>query len=121
MTGQYTLSSTPLPSQEVIAHQKIEHDESTFGESSFEIQEVESVYYQFGEATLCSNLHLSYDKLNSTLPDAKRESIQLQVAILKSLQCTDKQHIPDNLQFRDMGYMYFTDSCCIPFLKEVDC
>ena len=41
-------------------------------------------------------------------------SYQDEITILKAIQCTDKDHVPDYLQCRDKGYMY------IPFIRNVD-
>ena len=84
------------------------------------ILEEEGVYYRFGGAALATMLHLRYNQLKSGIQESKRESVKFEITILKAIQCTDKQHIPEYLQYRDMGYMYFPAARFIPFIKNVD-
>ena len=67
------------------------------------ILEEEGVYYRFGGAALATMLHLRYNQLKSGIQESKRESVKFEITILKAIQCTDKQHIPEYLQYRDMA------------------
>ena len=106
----------------VAKHQKKQADgDHDSGEGpSLEDQE-EGVYYRFGGAALAAMLHLRYDQLKSDVhAEYKRECVKDEITILKAIQCTVKHHIPDYLQYRDMGYMYFPAARYIPFIKNVD-
>ena len=107
--------------QKVVEQHKCEQTESGSDQSqAVGIQEdSDDVYYRFGGAALAAMLHLRYDKLK-TAPNSEKDTIRAQITVLKAIQCTDKSHIPEYLQYRDMGHMYFPDSRYIPFLKEVD-
>lgn len=39
---------------------------------------------------------------------------------VKGFQCTDKSHIPEELKYRDRGFMYFPSSAMLPFLRALD-
>ena len=80
----------------------------------------EGVYYRFGGAALSAMLHLRYDQLKSGVHELKREAVKDEITILKAIQCTDKHHVPDYLQYRDRGYMYFPAARYIPFIRNVD-
>ena len=58
-------------------------------------------------------LHLRYDLLKSA-PEAKKDPE------IKILECTEKSHIPEYLQYRDRGHVYFPKRCFIPFIRAVD-
>ena len=84
------------------------------------LDQEEGVYYRFGGAALAAMLHLRYDQLKCGVHESKRESVKVEITILKAIQCTDKDHVPDYLRYRDMGYMYFPAARYIPFIKSVD-
>lgn len=79
----------------------------------------DSVYYRFCGAALASMLHARYKKRNTCKPSQKG-SVNREITILRGIKCTDKSHIPLELQYRDRGYMYFPTQDFIPFLREVD-
>ena len=83
------------------------------------VQEEDGVYYRFGGATLAAMLHQRYKQLKF-VPESKRESVKVQIMVLKAIQCTDKHQLPKYLQYRDNGYMYFPDVHYIPFIKNLD-
>ena len=105
--------------QRVALHQKREQSDDLDQTPTLEDQEV-GVYYRFGGAALAAMLHLRYDQLNPGIDESKRECVRDEITILKAIQCTTKDHVPDYLQYRDMGYMYFPAACYIPFIKNVD-
>lgn len=82
-------------------------------------QDTDDVYFRFGGATLASMLHLRYDSIRSA-PNSKKDSITAEIQVLKNIQCIDKSHVPEYLQYRDRGYMYFPKMCFIPYFKAVD-
>ena len=106
--------------EKVVEHQKMEQA-GTVDDSDGRSQpiEEEGVYYRFGGSALYSMLHLRYNHLKSA-DVAKQEKIKNEIAILKAMQCYDKQHIPHYLQHRDKGFMYFPAPCFIPFIRNVD-
>ena len=109
--------------QKVAKHQKKEQSDGDHDSGQIPLLEdryQEGVYYRFGGATLAAMLHLRYDQLKSGVHESKRESVKDEITILKAIQCTDKHHVPDYLQYRDMGYMYFPAARYIPFIKNVD-
>ena len=66
-------------------------------------------------------LQSRYDQLKTEdMPQLKRERVHTEITILKAIQATDKHHIPDYLQYRDKGYMYFPAARFIPFIQHVD-
>ena len=83
------------------------------------ISDGDSVYYRFCGAALASMLHARYKKRNTCKPSQKG-SVNREIAILREIKCTDKSHIPLELQYRDRGYMYFPTQDFVPFLREVD-
>ena len=78
------------------------------------------VYYRFGGAALSTMLHQRYNKLTPDIESDCREIVQNEISILKAIQCTNKSHVPEYLQYRDMGYMYFPAARYIPFIMHVD-
>lgn len=50
----------------------------------------------------------------------KQKKIKNEIAILKAMQCSEKQHIPLYLQHRDKGFKYFPTTCFISFIRNVD-
>ena len=105
--------------QKVAKHQKKEQADGDHQTPLLEDQE-EGVYYRFGGAALVAMLHLRYDQLKSGVHKSKRENVKDELTILKAIQCTDKHHVPDYLQYSDMGHMYFLAARYIPFIKNVD-
>ena len=104
--------------QRVVKQQKREQPDDS-GQGTPILEEEEGVYYRFGGAALATMLHLRYNQLKS-VHESKGESVKFEITVLKAIQCTDKHHIPQYLQYRDMGYMYFPAPRFIPFIKNVD-
>ena len=77
------------------------------------------VYYRFGGATLASMLQDCYKAMKLELTKHK-EKISEEIHILQALNTKDKEKVPDYLQYRDKGFMYFPREELIPFLQEVD-
>ena len=105
--------------QLVFEEQKDHKEQGATQSSMIQTDDTEDVYYRFGGATLASMLHLRYDDLKSA-PPTKKDSIMEEIKVLKNIQCPDKSHVPDYLQYRDNGYMYFPKKCFIPFIRAVD-
>ena len=61
-------------------------------------------------------LHLRYDRNREN----KNESVSQQITILQRLNSYTKEHIPEYLQYRDNGYMYFPCEEMLPFLISAD-
>ena len=110
--------------ERLLQHQKSQLTSNDSGAASSQSQEhvdeEEGVYYRFGGAALCSMLHLRYDKLKPEMTEKHDDIIRTEITILKSIQCSDKQHVPLYLLYRDKGYMYFPAACYIPFIRSVD-
>ena len=83
-------------------------------------EQEKGVYYRFGGAALSSMLHQRYNKLKPDMPESDRAVLKEEISILKAINCTDKDHVPEYLQYRDMGYMYFPAVRYIPFIEHVD-
>ena len=81
--------------------------------------EEDSVYYRFCGAALSSMLHSRYEKRVSCKP-GKKDSIQREIDVLRCIKCDDKSHIPDELKYRDRGFMYFPCVEFLSFLQELD-
>ena len=79
--------------------------------------EEDGVYYRFGGGTLCEMLHHRYKHIGSA---ANKNMISIELSILQAINTKDKSDIPDYLQYRDRGFMYFPHKVFIPFLKKVD-
>lgn len=109
--------------EKVVQHQKgmqSDDDDVRSSCSQSSVDEKEGVYYRFGGAALCSMLHLRYDQLKPNVSIDKQECIKHEIAILKAIQCFEKQHVPLYLLYRDKGYMYFPAACYILFIRNVD-
>ena len=108
--------------EKVVKHQQLKKKKSDdVGPSCSQLHvsdEEEGVYYRFGGAALCSMLHLRYNRLKGNA--GKQDCIRHEIAILKTIQCSDKQHVPPYLQYRDKGFMYFPAVRYIPFIRNVD-
>ena len=59
-------------------------------------------------------------KKRATCKPERKESVKREIKILQCIKCSDKSHIPYELQYQDRGYMYFPSEDFLPFLKEVD-
>ena len=46
--------------------------------------------------------------------------MSIEISLLQAINTKDKSDIPDYLQYRDRGFMYFPHKVFIPFLKKVD-
>ena len=77
------------------------------------------VYYRFGGATLASMLQDRY-KAMKLEPCKHKEKISEEIYILQALNTKDKGKVPNYLQYRDKGFMYFPREELVPFLQEVD-
>ena len=64
-------------------------------------------------------LHAQYKK-QDTCKLEQKGSFNREIKILQCIKCSDKSHIPYELQYRDRGYMYFPSEGFLEFLKEVD-
>ena len=73
------------------------------------------VYYRFGGATLASMLHNCYTIMKSgTISQKERTSSEIH--ILQALRAPNKINVPEYLQYRDEGHMYFPRKELLPFL-----
>ena len=88
-------------------------------ETTLVCEDGDDVYYRFGGATICSMLKLRYSELK-TCSRTDRNAISIQVCMLKAMNLKDKSGIPEYLQYRDRGYMYFPHTSLLPFLRAVD-
>ena len=50
----------------------------------------------------------------------RRSDIVTEITVIKAMQCTDKSVVPESLQYRDRGFMYFPSQEFIPFIRAVD-
>ena len=66
----------------------------------------DDVYYRFGGATICDMLKLHYKQIRSC-SDEQRDHLSQEIVILQAIKTDDKSAIPNYLQYRDQGYMYF--------------
>ena len=100
-------------------HRIIEPDIET---SELCLEDTEDVYYHFGGSIICSMLHRRYTKIKSC-PLNQKDRVLQEITVLQQLtvhQKEDKHHVPDYLQYRDEGYMYFPCVELLLFLKAVD-
>ena len=79
----------------------------------------DDVYFRFGGAALCDMLHLRYQQIKSCT-DMQRDKLSQEITILQAMNIKDKSVLPQYLQYRDRGFMYFPDVSFIPFLRTVD-
>ena len=82
-------------------------------------QDTDSVIYRFCGAAIANMLHAQYDKRRTCKQD-QREILEQEIRVLKCIQCTDKSHIPEELRYRDRGYMYFPSKEFLSFLRGLD-
>ena len=91
--------------------------EEIIGEKSFmdvnASADSDDVLYRFCGAALASMLHSRY-KLIQTCP------LERNFNLLQSINSKVKSHIPDYLQYRDRGFMYFPSEQFLPFLRALD-
>ena len=80
-------------------------------------EEEDGVYYRFGGGTLCEMLQCRYKQIRSA---SNKNLMSLEISLLQAINTKDKSQIPDYLQYRDRGFMYFPHKVFIPFLKKVD-
>ena len=66
----------------------------------------DDVLYHFCGASLASMLHSRY-KLIRTCPLERKDAISQEISLLQSINSKGKSHIPNYLQYRDRGFMYF--------------
>lgn len=79
----------------------------------------DDVYYRFGGAALSDMLHLRYNQIK-VCRDDQRDILSQEISILQAVNSKDKTNIPDYLNYRDRGYMYFPDQVFICFLRDLD-
>ena len=82
-------------------------------------QDTDSVYYRFCGATIASMLHARYNKCR-VCKQEQREVLDMEIQVLKCIHSTDKSHIPEELKYRDRGFMYFPSQEFLSFLRGVD-
>ena len=89
-------------------------------ESSVSVSsDIESVYYRFCGAAIASMLHSRYTKCQ-TCKNEQKIGLDQEILVLKSVQCVDKSHVPEELQYRDRGHMYFPSKKFLTFLSRLD-
>ena len=64
-------------------------------------------------------LHARYKHIQ-TCPLEKKDIISQEITPLHSVNSKSKSYIPEHLQYRDRGYMYFPTESFLPFLRVVD-
>ena len=67
-------------------------------------------------------LQVRYKKMKGSTC-TNQDQVSKEISILQKLSIHDKKekaHIPEYLQYRDEGYMYFPCTELLPFLKAVD-
>ena len=79
----------------------------------------DDVLYRFCGAALASMLHSRY-QLIRTCPLGKKDAVSQEISLLQSVNSKEKSHIPNYLQYRDRGFMYFPGEQFLPFLRAVD-
>jgi len=79
------------------------------------------VYYRFDRGTLCEMLHHRCKHIGSSA-HKNVISIELSIFCMQAINTKDKSDIPDYLQYRDRGFMYFLHNykVFIPFLRNVN-
>ena len=95
----------------------VQDETRTTSQSS--LPEPNEVYYKFGGAAIAEMLRKRYRSMYSC-PQHIRCKIVEEIAVLKGMECSDKSIIPPSLQYRDNGFMYFSDEYFIPYIKSVD-
>ena len=75
----------------------------------------DDVLYHFCGAALASMLHFRY-QLIRTCPLEKKDAVSQEISLLQSVNSKEKSHIPNYLQYRDRGFMYFPSEQFLPFL-----
>lgn len=93
-------------------------DESP-NESTVIEPDTNSVYYRFCGAAIAEMLHGRYSKRQNCTPSSKL-SVNGEIQVLKCIQCVNKDHIPQELKYRDNGHMYFPAVEFLPFLRALD-
>ena len=83
--------------------------------------DTDDVLYRFCGAALASMLQSRY-KLIRTCPLERKDAISQEISLLQSININSKEksHIPNYLQYRDRGFMYFPSEHFLPFLQAVD-
>ena len=87
--------------QEAISTEVSQANANSDGQSSTAtmITDSDSVYYRFCGGALASMLHARYKKRDTCKPELK-ESVKREIKILQCIKCSDKSHIPYELQYR---------------------
>ena len=111
-----TLSSTVYNTLITRINVKGEESETPIESTSLD---GDDVYYRFGGAALCEMLHLRYEQIK-TAPFNRKDSISQEITILQAINSKDKSAIPNYLQYRDLGFMYFPHPTFIPLLRHID-
>ena len=84
--------------------------------------EGEDVYYRFGGAAIASLLHGRYEKIKNCT-ELQKDQVSKEITLLQKLSVHEKDkkvYLPEYLQYRDEGYMYFPCQELLPFLKALD-
>ena len=117
----YLIKVTASAVSDMLCTAKMTHSSDTVGSSDVvnTTEEPEDVYYRFCGAAIAVMLHNRYKRLHCC-PMDKRSSVISEINIIKAIQTTDKAHVPPSLLYRDRGFMYFPDSCFLPFIRSVD-
>jgi len=66
--------------------------------------EEDGVYYRFGGGTLCEMLHRRYKEIRSA---SDKNLMSIEISLLQAINTKDKSEIPEYLQYRYCGFMYF--------------
>ena len=94
-------------------------DDTTSKSTNIE-HDSDSVYYRFCGAAIAEMLHGRYTKHQASIKHSLKASINTEIEVLKCIQCTGKDHIPQELRYRDNGHMYFPATEYLPFLQALD-
>ena len=97
--------------------EEIVGEQSANNATSYE--DSDDVLYRFCGAALASMLHSRY-KLIRTCPLERKDAVSMEISLLQSVNSKEKSHIPNYLQYRDRGFMYFPSESFLPFLRAVD-
>jgi len=83
------------------------------------VSDGDDVYYHFSGAALCAMLKSRYKdirKCQSTV----RNVLSVEIFMLQAMKLKDKSCVPEYLQYRNKGFLYFPDRSLIPFLCNFD-
>ena len=66
--------------------------------------EESGVYYRLGGGALCEMLHRHYKQICCL---SNKNLMSIEINMLQAINSKDKSDIPQYLQYRDCGFMYF--------------